>query len=43
LRWKPFISVKDMYIFIPDVDIEKVREEMIRKTEEKINKLKGKK
>ena len=42
LRWKPFIAAKDVYIYIPEEDIEKVRKEMIKKAEEKIKKLKRK-
>jgi len=42
LRWKPFIATKDVYIYIPEEDIEKVRKEMIKKAEEKIKKLKRK-
>lgn len=42
LRWKPFIAVKDVYIYIPDEDIERIRAELIKKAENKLKKLKGK-
>lgn len=43
LRWKPLISVKDVYIYIPEEDIEKIRSEMIQKAKNKIKQLKAKK
>ena len=42
LKWRLFTKVKDVYIYIPDEDIEKIRKEMIKKAEAKIKKLKGK-
>jgi|SRR5208337_3725087 len=43
LKWKPFVAVKDVYIYIPDEDIERIREELIKKAENKLKQLKGKK
>lgn len=41
LKWRLFLKVKDVYIYIPDEDIEKVRKEMIKKAKDKIKKLEG--
>ena len=43
LKWRLFTKVTDVYIYIPIVDIEKVKKEMIEKAEAKLKKLKGKK
>lgn len=41
LKWRLFLKVKDVYIYIPMEDIEKVRKEMIKKAKDKIKKLEG--
>ena len=43
LKWRLFTRVKDVYIYIPIEDLDKVKKEMIKKAEEKIKRLKGKK
>ena len=40
VRW--MVPQKEVYIFIPNEDIERIREEMLKNAEEKIKKLKGK-
>ena len=39
---KLMVAKKDVYIYIPDEDIKKVKKEMIKKAEARIKKLKGK-
>lgn len=39
---KVMVAKKDVYIYIPDEDIEKIKKEMIKKAEARIKKLKGK-
>lgn len=39
---KLIVSPRDVYIYIPDEDIVRVRKEMIKKAEAKIKRLKGK-
>ena len=39
---KVMLTKKDVYIYIPDEDIAKIKKEMINKTEAKLKKLKGK-
>jgi len=38
-----FMPTKDVFIMIPSVDLDKIKDEMINKAEAKIKKLKGKK
>lgn len=38
---KLLVSPRDVYIYIPDEDIEKVRQQMLKKAEDRINELKG--
>jgi hypothetical protein len=38
---KLMVAKKDVYIYIPDEDIKKIRKEMIQKAEARIKKLKG--
>lgn len=39
---KLMVAKKDVYIYIPDEDIKRIKKEMIKKAEAKIKKLKGK-
>ena len=41
LKWKLFVAVKDVYIYIPVDDIERISQELIEKTEKKLKKLRA--
>jgi hypothetical protein len=42
LKWRLFVKVKDVYIYIPVEDLQKVKKEMIKKAKDKLKRLERK-